>query len=77
MAGLFRYRLSDRQREITSEIICQRHLDDATQPGGCMDALSEREKARGYSQSWTPYTGDRPCALCEEDAYERTMKRVG
>lgn len=67
----FTYRLSDRQRELTSEVICQRHLAECERPGGCMAPLSQNEKARGLEQRVLPYSGERECAMCLEERGEQ------
>ena len=82
---LYLYKLIDRQRDIHSEIVCQKHRDEFSRPGGPMAPLSDREKARGYEQRFTPFVndGDHPCESCAEEAerqtstYEKTMRKVG
>lgn len=64
---LFLYRLTNRGREITSEVICKRHFDIARD----MEPLSASEKARGYEQTLREYTGDRKCAWCLEQAEQK------
>lgn len=59
------YRLYRGQHEVTAEFICQKHYDEASQPGRDMAPLSEREQ-RTYTQKVTEYTGSEPCAMCEE-----------
>lgn len=84
-ATLFRYRLIDRQREIHAEIVCQKHREEFSKPGGPMAPLSDREKARGYEQRFTPFVtdGDHDCEACTEErerqasTYEKTMGKVG
>lgn len=65
--NLYLYRLMNRGREITSEVICQRHFDIARD----MEPLSASEKARGYEQTLREYTGERPCAWCLEQADQK------
>lgn len=63
---LLYYRLSRRGIEIVSEVICQRHYEEQSQADRGMAPLTEREQRHGIVQTVTPYTGDRPCATCEE-----------
>lgn len=60
------YRLVTRGIEVTSEVICEMHYKQESSDGGSMSPLSERELKRGMKQTAEPYTGDRPCAMCEE-----------
>lgn len=62
--NLYLYRLTNRGREVTSEVICQRHVEIARD----MEPLSASEKARGYEQSLREYKGDRPCLWCKEES---------
>lgn len=66
--SLLHYVLTKRGIEVTGEIICQRHYDEMSQPGQAMGPLSDREQAQGYRQTVRPYSGDRPCETCEQDA---------
>lgn len=66
MSDLLLYRLVCRGIEVTSEVICKTHYDHESQDGRSMAPLSAREVKRGMSQTATDYTGERPCAICEE-----------
>lgn len=71
-AEKFTYRLTRRQQEITSEVICAAHYAEESKDGRSMAPLSERErKIAGYEQKVTPYSGDRECALCLEERGQR------
>lgn len=59
----FIYRLTRRGIEVTSEVICEAHHRTAHD----MVPLSPHEKKRGYEQTLRPYSGERPCATCEEE----------
>lgn len=69
--SLLYYRLTRAGIEVTSEVVCQKHYDEFHQPGGVMAPLSENEIKRRYAQTVVPYTGDRPCATCEEERETR------
>lgn len=63
---MYLYRLTRGNIEVTAEFVCQRHLDESQKPGGFMAPLADYEQ-RTYVQKITPYKGNEPCAMCEEE----------
>lgn len=70
--GLLLYRYIVAGRETHVEVVCQRHYDEQSQIGGGMEPLTDAEKRRRCEQIVTPYTGDRGCETCEEEAERGT-----
>lgn len=66
-SDLLVYRLTRKGIEITSEVVCRKHYERFSQTGRGFAPLSEGEIKRGMTQTAEPYTGDRPCATCEEE----------
>lgn len=63
---LFRLLVGGLERHV--EVVCQRHYDKHSGDGGFFGPLSAAEKRRRNEQRLTPYTGNQPCAMCDEEA---------
>lgn len=69
-APLLRYVLQRKSEPATvDEVICQQHYQAHKDRG--MGPLSDREIGAGYKQTVTPYSGDRRCECCAEEAERR------
>lgn len=69
-APLLFYTLKRKDQVLVEEVICQRHYREASNGGG-MDPLSTREIGAGMKQIVTPYSGERECFTCAEEAERR------
>lgn len=57
-----------RQQLIHEEVVCQKHRDEMSGPGGFMETPTVKEQAAGIKITFTPYEGDHQCSCCAEEA---------